>query len=108
MAIRPCPFYGVHRMKPANKPAVKDYRTYDDVTSQYGFGYHSSCDCGEHFICSGNPQWNTPTAIRYYVHGSSIKSFSSYGGVYTAFIDTNEIYYSSSAYKEGWNFQTYS
>lgn len=96
-------------MKPANKPAVKDYRyPYPDVSIRYDFGTHSRCDCGEHFICSGNPEWNNPTRIGYYVHGSAIKSFSSYGGVYTAFIDTDQIYYSSSAYKDGWDFRTYS
>lgn len=42
------------------------------------------------------------------VHGGSIKSISSYGGGNTAFVDTNQIYHTNSAYKEGWNFQSYS
>ncbi|MCC2248960.1 hypothetical protein JUJ52_03175 [Virgibacillus sp. AGTR] len=71
-------------MKPATKLSVRDYKTKEDVTRKYGFTYHSQCDCGEHFICAGNPEWSNPTSIGYYVHGSSIKSIATYVGVATA------------------------
>ncbi len=101
MPVNPCPLYGVHKMKAANKvSAVRHYQT-EKVLSGYEFAYHSACNCGEHVICEGYPHFQPPmtTPLYNYITGAigstTIPRMATTNGVNTAYVNPAYIRYTS-------------
>ncbi|MFD1205207.1 MULTISPECIES: hypothetical protein [Sporosarcina] len=103
MGVQPCPIFGLHQMRPGAKAIIWNSDGTVNLTNKYGLSYHSVCECGEKFICSGQPQYNPPSQIGWWVAGN-LQPSGGMGGALTYRVPESSLKYTTDVRMEGYRF----
>ncbi len=90
-------------MRPGAPAIIRNSDGTVNLTDKYDLSYHAVCECGEKFICSGQPQYNPPWPILYWIAGN-LQPYGGMGGALVYRVPESSLRYTNEPRMEGYRF----